>query len=341
MSLDLTRIILKQTFLLPRKSEDLPRLILNELNKDNITFDEFGQWLLFSKHGKCIIYVLNPLYDYCYSSGVFNQVEYQKIKNEIDKCSKEFQNMKDSEITEFLRSKYSGCQPREIQVDIVASDENGGRIEVACLPWLYFRITQQKETDIDELIIQETNLTSERFLKTIFSGGLSGILVSERDHFISKEKSILLINDVKKHQIAQKLEKVLNSATGEVLIIGWMGTILLTKLRVLKEKGLTIKVITGYSKEIRGNVMQQEKEKAFEELVSIITLNNICTRRDFHGRAIIVDNKAFIGSMDLDSYSLTGPRNEIAIFTENPEIVRGIRNYFNENFYPKKAHNKN
>ena len=82
--------------------------------------------------------------------------------------------------------------------------------------------------------------------------------------------------------------------------------------------------------------MQQEKEKAYQELISIIGPNNICTRRDFHGRAIIIDNKAFIGSMDLDSYSLTGPRNEIAIFTENPTIVRGIRNYFNENFIPMK-----
>jgi hypothetical protein len=58
--------------------------------------------------------------------------------------------------------------------------------------------------------------------------------------------------------------------------------------------------------------------------------------RDFHGRAIVIDNKAFIRSMDLDSYSLTGPRIEFAIFTENPKIVRSIRKYFNASFSPAK-----
>ena len=54
--------------------------------------------------------------------------------------------------------------------------------------------------------------------------------------------------------------------------------------------------------------------------------------RSIEGRARIVDNKAIIGSIDLDSYSLTGPRIEFAVYTEDVEIVRKLRSYFKQKF---------
>jgi hypothetical protein len=45
--------------------------------------------------------------------------------------------------------------------------------------------------------------------------------------------------------------------------------------------------------------------------------------------------------MDLDSYSLTGTRNEFAIYTEKVESVRNIRNYFNNIFTPLKKQSEN
>jgi phosphatidylserine/phosphatidylglycerophosphate/cardiolipin synthase-like enzyme len=82
--------------------------------------------------------------------------------------------------------------------------------------------------------------------------------------------------------------------------------------------------------------MRKEKEKAFAELLAFIGKESISTKSEFHGRAIIVDNKAIIGSMDIDSYSLTGARIEFAVYTEDPEVVRKLRNYFNQTFSPLK-----
>lgn len=71
-----------------------------------------------------------------------------------------------------------------------------------------------------------------------------------------------------------------------------------------------------------------------KESISIIEKDHISLKPEFHGRAIVVDNKALIGSMDLDSYSLTGTRIEFAAYTEDPKIVRSLRNYFNQIFIP-------
>ena len=53
-----------------------------------------------------------------------------------------------------------------------------------------------------------------------------------------------------------------------------------------------------------------------------------------HLRVLLVDNKALVGSMDFNAISLTGTHREFAIYTEIPEIVRSIRNYFDQIFTP-------
>lgn len=173
-------------------------------------------------------------------------------------------------------------------------------------------------------------------MQKIFEGGLSATLVTEKKKEPVRPKVESLINDTSTRQITEKIDAMFTGATGEILIIGWVGTILLNKLRELKEKGVKIKVITGNVKTIRQDPMRKEKERAIKELISIIGKKNISKKPEFHGRTIVVDNKALVGSMDLDSYSLTGTRIEIATYTEDPEIVRNLRDYFNRIFSPLK-----
>lgn len=336
MPIDISNLIVRQKYFIPKQRGALASLILEELDKDgSYNFLQIYPWQLYSLHSNSLSFTRNPQYDYLIITGALMKQGGDSAQ-EIKKRLSELYKMEVSEKQKRLFSKLQLCLPEELNVDIIDSDEQGVRIEVELIPILYFNVTMLKPDTIEEISIQKARLTGERFLKTLFSGGLSGILISEDKNYSAQENTSLLINDVKNHQIAKKIEEVLDGATGEVLIMAWMGTILLTKLRALKEKGISIKVITGTIKDIRQDVMQREKEKAFEELISIVGPNNICIKRDFHGRAIIVDNKAFIGSMDLDSYSLTGARNEFAIYTENAEIVRTIRNYFNYSFIPKK-----
>ena len=236
---------------------------------------------------------------------------------------------------ETLKNRVSS-EPDTIFINILKCDENGCEIEVECLPTLYRKISQLGEKDIDEYQIQDAYITCERFLRTIFVGGLSGTAISEQKMTIPKPKVQLLINDVSNREITEKLNEMLDGATAQILIFGWMGTIFLKKLQELKQKGVEIKLITGSIKGIRQDLMRKEKEKAIKELISIIGKDHISIKPEFHGRAIIVDNKALIGSMDLDSYSLTGTRIEFAMYTEDPEIVRRLRNYFIKTFTPWK-----
>jgi hypothetical protein len=192
-----------------------------------------------------------------------------------------------------------------------------------------------KEEPSDALI-QDAVISCERFLKTIFVGGLGATSLSEKKIAIPKRQVEFLINDATHRQIHEKLEDMLDNAVTEILIFGYMGTIFVNKLQHLKQNGVRIKLITGSIKAIRQDVMRKEKETAMAELIKLIGNYNICSNPNFHGRALIVDNKALIGSMDLDSYSMTGARIEFATYTEDPEMVRALRMYFEQIFTPSK-----
>ena len=161
------------------------------------------------------------------------------------------------------------------------------------------------------------------------------MVVCEKKELL-KPSTELLINDQTSRQILSKIEKMLDEATGEILFCGWMGTILLPKLKEVKTKGVDIRIITHKAIELKGKPGKQDVERAYGELVSMIGKNNISIRPECHCRLLVVDNKALIGSMDLNSISLAGTHREIAIYTEDPEIVRTLRKYFNKIFSPLK-----
>ena len=327
-SIDLERLRVKRTFFVPIRKENLTKEIHNELNKYLSPIADIPSWI-FKKYGNTLIFRVN--YKLLY---IEFELASSKKKKGIETLSQEF----DKNIEAYFETVENRVsrEPDTIFINILKCDENGCEIEVECLPTLYRKISQLGEKDIDEYQIQDAYITCERFLRTIFVGGLSGTAISEQKMAISKPRVQLLINDVSNREITEKLNEMLDGATAQILIFGWMGTIFLKKLQELKQKGVEIKLITGSIKGIRQDLMRKEKEKAIKELISIIGKDHISIKPEFHGRAIIVDNKALIGSMDLDSYSLTGTRIEFAMYTEDPEIVRRLRNYFNKTFTPWK-----
>ena len=327
-SINLERLRVKRTFFVPIRKENLINEIHNELNKYLSPIADIPSWI-FVKHGNTLIFRVN--YKLLY---IGFELRRSKKKKGIEMLSQEYdKNIK--AYFETLKNRVNS-EPDTIFINILKCDENGCEIEVECLPTLYRKISQLEEKDIDEYQIQDAYITCERFLRTIFVGGLSGTSISEQKIAIPKPKVQLLINDVSNREITEKLNEMLDGATAQILIFGWMGTIFLKKLQELKQKGVEIKLITGSIKGIRQDLMRKEKEKAIKELISIIGKDHISIKPEFHGRAIIVDNKALIGSMDLDSYSLTGTRIEFAMYTEDPEIVRRLRNYFIKTFTPWK-----
>jgi len=129
---------------------------------------------------------------------------------------------------------------------------------------------------------------------------------------------------------------MLDQSTDEVLICGWVGTILLPKLKEIKEKGINICIITHKTTELKGKPGKQDVDRALNELTQSIGKDHISINPECHCRVLVVDNKALIGSMDLNAISLTGTHREIAVYTEDPEIVRTLRNYFKTIFSPLK-----
>lgn len=202
------------------------------------------------------------------------------------------------------------------------------------MPTLYRKVTQLKKKT-KEIYIQDAYITCKRFLKSIFEAGLSATLITEERKEV-KPIFELITNDVSSQPITEKISRIFNEATGEILIMGWIGTFFVKKLRELKNKGVSIRAITHKPKEAKGQPWAQEISRAYKELIDIIGLECISIKPELHGRAVIVDNKAIIGSMDLNAYSLTGSHIEFAMYTEDSETVRNLRNYFNRIFSPLK-----
>lgn len=257
----------------------------------------------------------------------------KKFKEALKEKSKEFEELGEKAFFKELRSIVSNL-PLHIYVSIKKIEENGCLCSVECLPMLYEKLVRFEDFETNDFEIQDAYLTCKRFLGTIFEGGLSALLIAEEKKDLLRPIAQLLVNDQASRQILDKIKKMLDQATGEILLCGWIGTILIPKLKELKEKGVNIRVITHKAIELKGQAGKQDVQRAFGELISMIGKDNLSIRPECHCRVVVVDNKALIGSMDLNAISLTGTHRELAIYTEDPEIVRNLRNYFNGFFSP-------
>ena len=220
------------------------------------------------------------------------------------------------------------------KVHFVVTEERGeGCVcEVSCFPTLYFKIIKGLNAKCNDVNLQNARMRCEEFLVDIFVGGLGAKEIVERREINRWE---LLINDVDCRHITSRIYEMLEQATGEILLMGWVGTDCLPKLAELKSKGVTIQAVTHKPSEMKSPV-PKDIQQGYTNLIKMLGKTNVSTNREPHGRAIIIDNKALIGSMDVNAHSLSGEHREFAVYTEDVDTVRKIRAYFKKIFVPLK-----
>ena len=335
-TIDLERLIVRQTYFIPIKSSKLKTAILSELTVSDIKIPGIYPWYLREDHGLSFAFSYDLEYSFIHDSIIGMKRYTKECRDLIKEKIKEFEKGGRGAYDNELKRLYPSV-PGEIYVSIKKIEENGCLCKVECLPILYEKLRSLKDVKPNDFEMQDSYLTCKRFLETIFEGGLSATLVMEEERKeILKPRIQLLINDETSRQILDKIENMLDQATAEVLFCGWVGTILLPKLKEIKEKGVDIHIITHQSSELKGKPGKRDVERAFNELISMIGEDHISRRPECHCRVLVVDNKVLIGSMDLNAISLAGTHREIAIYTEDPEIVRTLRKYFKEIFSPLK-----
>lgn len=225
-------------------------------------------------------------------------------------------------------------QPCEIHYVVTEEMIDRCVCEATCFPVLFLGKARYKipKMKCDETDIRLARQQCEEFLVDIFVGGLGGKEIIERKAVSPLE---LLINDVDYRQITDCINLMLQQATGEVLLMGWVGTDCLPKLKELKNQGVTIQAVTHKPSEMKASV-PKDIQQGFTNLIKILGETNVSINRELHGRAIIVDNKTLIGSMDFNSFSLSGEHREFAVYTEDIDTVRKLRAYFKRIFVPLK-----
>ena len=332
-TIDLERLIVRQTYFIPIQSRELPTAILKELGAPFPVIGGVYSWNIPESHELSFHFLFSVKYAFLFDLTWGMNLNTTKCKQLVKEKLKEFVELG----TEGFRRELKAIRadkPEHVYVSVVREEKNGCVCRVECLPMLYEQLRYFDDIEPSNFEIQDSYLSCKRFLETIFQGGLSATLVSEKKKELLKPVAQLLINDQASRMILDKIEGMLEQATGEVLLCGWIGTLLLPKLTEMKEKGVKIRVITHKEKELKGKPGHQDVQRAFQELISMISKDNISIRPECHCRVVVVDNKALIGSMDLNAISLTGSHRELAIYTEDPEIVRNLRKYFNEIFSP-------
>ena len=332
-TIDLERLIVRQTYFIPIQSHQLLKAVLKELEATEPDIEGLFPWGLAEEHRLSFHFIYDLKYVFLYDIMWGMDPETEKYKKLVKEKSKEFDELGTEAWKDQLEFTHSNL-PIHIYVSIIKMEKNGCLCKVECVPVLYEKLRYFKDKESSSFQIQDAYLTCKRFLETIFESGLTASLVVEEKKELLKPSTQLLINDQTSRQIFNKIEKMLGQATGEVLLCGWIGTLLLPKLKEINKKGVNIRVITHKKDELKGKPGHRDVQTAFKELIPMIGKDNISIKPECHCRVIVVDNKALIGSMDLNAISLTGSHRELAIYTEDPEIVRNLRKYLNGIFSP-------
>lgn len=330
---DLSRLVGKRKYRVRLSSSK----IFDEIEKflfETKLFPDCFEWRCSSSIGRKVrIFTVNHLWYYImWRSKSPKRPPISKLK----KLEKEYYENIDANHNEVLMQIRNDF-PYQLYILIEEEDESGCVCHTECRPALYTKL-QRENIDVDKISdsdIQNANLESLRFLDTVFIGALQAKPIREKSARSFGLK--LLLNDTQTREIKDLIASLLNEATGEVLICGWIGTHFIPKLTKLANEGVKIRFITHQPSEAKNQPWRNEINKAFERLCSDIGKENICTDPNMHGRMIIVDNKALIGSMDLNAYSLTGAHSEFAIYTEDPGVIRKLRRIFNSKFKPLKS----
>jgi len=319
MSIDLNKIIAKKNYCIPVKATDLCDTVLKQL-KLTVRF-----WNIKTKRPKSADFRIDDEERYV-SARLVSEGKSLTAKN-IERMKKEWAKDPISHLAELVESTLDEV-PWTVNYIVTEERIDGCTIKTTCKSVLYEKIVRATEFKIIDL--QHVKISCEEFLDQIFIGGLGG---KEMPEVKEIDKWELLINDVHNRQIHDRLYDMLNGATTCVLLMGWIGTDCLPKLKELKDAGVKIKAITHKPSEYKAPVSRDVQE-GYAELTRLIGLSNVSANALLHGRALVVDNKALIGSMDFNAHSLSGEHIEFAIYTEDQNAVRSLRGYFESMFKP-------
>jgi hypothetical protein len=320
MSIDLNKLIARKKYLVPVKSSDLWQATLKQLNIADM-------WVVRRWHPRSATFCLD--YKEKYARHTLAQEGKPRTDENIAAKKAEYETAPIRRIT-MMQETMTNNTPEELHYVISEERADSCTVNAICRPMLYYKIVRQIHYEISDL--QDTKLRSEEFLDEIFVGGLGSKEIQEVKTETPWE---LLINDARNRQIQERVYEMLKGATTSVFLMGWIGTDCIPKIKELKDANITIKAITHKPGEFKSPV-PQELQKGYAELISLIGLDNVSTNPLLHGRALIVDNKVLVGSMDFNAHSLSGEHIEFAIYTEDAGTVRKLRDYFETAFKPLK-----
>jgi len=343
-SVDLSKLIARKRFLVPVESSQLIQLVANQLEgfdqqlREMDTpsrrafldrMDKYKKWSAVQTMARSATFTIDYGYHWSMLRVMEEGYENDNLLLKVDENLSEYKKNRLRHSGELLL-RTTDNMPVDLHYVVEVEGSQGCLCNATCHPSLYEKINKGLAKECDDAKMQDARMSCEEFLVDVFVGGLGGKEIPEERKAVCWE---LLTNDLDYHHITERIDQMLENATAEVLMMGYVGTHCLPELRELKDKNVTIQAVTHRPKEMKAPV-PNDVLRGFSNLVEVVGKTNISINPELHGRALIVDNKALIGSMDLNAHSLSGEHTEFAVYTEDVDTVRRMRSYFKKIFAP-------
>lgn len=224
-TIDLNRLNVRKSYFVRLQQSSIKEAILAELNACDVPIYSHYAWFVESEHARS--WTFERWYGYLYireySGG-------KRTSENVEKRADEYSANIQTLFRKILREIAAGGLPDKVYVSVTGTESNGCFIDVECLPILYRQVLQAGAKP-EEYQIQDAYLTCERLIRQIFEGGLSATLVTEEKKVMPEPTAILLVNDSFTRQITERINDMIEGATAEILISGWVGTYYLDKLQ--------------------------------------------------------------------------------------------------------------
>jgi len=321
MSTELSELVVKKNYSIPMNVSNLCEAVLGVLSTD-------APWINVSKLPRSAHFRINCREKF----ARFTLANEGKALDKVNLTAK-YQEYDKNPILGITKTLKMHIDNVPVEISYIVTEQKGDEcsVETTCKPVLYAKIV--RGISHDPINVQDIRISNEEFLDQVFIGGLGGKEIHRAEKPCPWQ---LLVNDSQTREIAERVYHMLEEATTCVLIMGcWFGTDCIPLIKSLVDSHVQVMAISHNPSERKGPV-PVEIQKGFAELVKLIGPSNVSTNPSFHGRVLIVDNMALVGSMDLNAFSLSGEHIEFAVHTNDSKTVRTLTDYFRRVFVPLK-----
>jgi hypothetical protein len=195
-------------------------------------------------------------------------------------------------------------------------------VDVICTPYMYRKMAQNVQFLFPKTSIDDAKTLCTQFIKdTMHILGADTIVEPKaKAEICPVENFEFLYNTPTESAINKKAHELIQIASKQILLAGWVDREFIGELENAKGRGLDVRLITK-STEGSNKLVREDFNR-----LKVLGKQNIKLNKRFHDRFLVCDNNCIIGSMYYTDASKT--RYESVVLTDNIAVIEKLKEHF-------------